>query len=505
MPPNSDAASRLMPRAFTRIACTAALVASAASSASADGQSVRASGASSVRYIELRPFIRDSVAQDTTTGTALLRQLADGRIVRCIPGDPFCRDTRPGAVVSTVPVMNDIDISVWGLGEGVRLYSQVRVRDAWGNGDAADLWPRSEDHVDLLASYAELERERLRVRLGRQFKVSGLGFYNFDGATVAVRPVGALWIEAFGGRSLIRGLNESRTSGALESIEPLAPVDAGILGGVQARYRPSPRLAISALYQVDFQRDRRSVYSELAMIDGVLRVRNTSVEGSLEADVMSGSLNQATLRIGAPPVRGTLFFGEVRRYRPYFEQWTIWGAFSPVGFDEQRAGATWSHARGRVIVRGEASHRNYNLPGVDEAADELRTDGWAVGSNVSWQAARQWRAEGSYRVETGFGAARRDMHAGVIRQFGDGGSVGVQAVLFERAYEFRLNEGAVAGLGAEAAVPLSPRLRFVGTASTYRHLDRSDTGIDWTQRRASMRLEWTVGSEPVIAPRAGAR
>jgi hypothetical protein len=97
------------------------------------------------------------------------------------------------------------------------------------------------------------------------------------------------------------------------------------------------------------------------------------------------------------------------------------------------------------------------------------------------------------------------MHAGVIRQFGDGGSVGVQGVLFERLYEFRLSEGTVVGIGAEAAVPLSSRLRLVGTASTYRHLDRADTGLDWTQRRASMRLEWTIGAEPVMAPRVGAR
>jgi hypothetical protein len=247
------------------------------------------------------------------------------------------------------------------------------------------------------------------------------------------------------------------------------------------------------------------VYSELAMVDGVLRVRKTTVEGMFEADAMSGSLNQASLRVTAPPVRGTLFFGEARRYRPYFEQWTIWGAFSPAGFDEQRAGATWSHARGRVILRGEASHRDYTAPGAPEAADEFRTNGWGAGTSVSWQAARQLRAEGSYRVETGFGAARRDVSAGLIRQFGDGGSVGLQGVLFERAYEFRLSEGTVVGWGAEAAVPLSPRLRLVGSASTYRHLDRGTSDMDWTQRRASMRLEWMVGAEPTISPRAVAR
>ena len=465
-------------------------------------QSVRVTGATSVRYIELRPIARDSVPQATTTGTGVLRQLPDGRVVRCIPGDAFCHDTRPGAVVSTVPVTHDLEASAWGLGEGVWAYGQVRARSAWG-GDAA-LWPRGDDAFDVLAAFVELERERVRVRAGRQWKVSGLGFYNFDGLTAAVRPIPALWLEAYGGRSLLRGLNEPRTSGALEAIEPFAPAEAGVLAGMHARYRPSPRLALGALYQVDFRRDREDIFTELVAADGVLLLGGGSLEAAIEADVAGGALNEARLQARAPPFRRLALFGEARRYRPYFELWTIWGAFSPVGFDEGRAGVTWMGPRGDLVLRGEASYRSYGVPAIDEGADVMRREGWGAGTGIGWSPTPPWRLDASFRVERGLGASRRDATAGVVRRFGDAGSLALQGVFFERLYEFRLAEGTVVGLGTEATLPLSARTRLVVAAAAYRHFEGGAApGIDWGQRRGSVRLQWTVGAEPGATPRTG--
>ena len=465
-------------------------------------QSVRVTGATSVRYIELRPFVRDSVPQATTTGTGLLRQLPDGRIVRCVPGDAFCHDTRPGAVTSTVPVLHDLEVSAWGLGKGVWAYGQVRARSTWG-GDAA-LWPRGDDAFDALAAFVELSRERVRVRAGRQWTVSGLGFYNFDGLTAAVRPIPSLWLEAYGGRSLLRGLNEPRSSGALEAIEPFAPSEAGVLAGMHGRYRPSPRLALGALYQVDFRRDREGIFSELVAADGVLRLGAGSLEAAVEADVDGGALNEARLHARAVPFRRLALFGEARRYRPYFELWTIWGAFSPVGFDEGRGGVTWAGQGGDLLLRGEASYRRYDLPPIDEGADAMRREGWGAGTGIGWSPAPPWRLDASFRVERGLGASRRDASAGVVRRFGDAGSVALQGVFFERLYEFRLAEGTVLGLGTEATLPLSAHTRLVIAAAAYRHLEGgAGSGIDWSQRRGSARLQWAVGAEPGTTTRAG--
>ena len=254
-------------------------------------QTVLVSGSTSVRYIELRPFVRDSVPAGTTVGDGLLRQLPDGRVVRCLPGDAFCRDVRPGEPVSTLPVIHDLNLSAFGFGRGLRFYSHLRARSALG----ADrgLWPQEEDHFEVMALYGEIERDKVRIRAGRQWKVSGLGYYNFDGLAVALRPNPTTWIEAYGGRSLVRGLNEARTGGALESIEDLSLANAGVLFGLHLRYRPAPRLALSAAYQVDVRGDRTGAYSELAIADGMLRIGRGSVESSVELDLAGQALNQA--------------------------------------------------------------------------------------------------------------------------------------------------------------------------------------------------------------------
>lgn len=458
-------------------------------------QSIRITGTTSLRYVELRPLLRDSVTADATEGEQLLRQLPDGRVVRCIPGETYCHLTSSGDVASSVPMIHDLDASVWGLGRGLQFFTQLRGRSVLGGG--RDLWPQSDERFELVSLYAELQRERVRVRGGRQWRVSGLGFYNFDGLAAEMRVTPALQVEGFGGRSLLRGLNDARSGAALESIEPLAPRNTGVLLGLQARYRPTRRLALGALYQLDVRDDRNGLYSELALFDGALALGRGSLEGNLEVDVAAADLNQARLHLRSRPFGPYVLFAEARRYRPYFELWTIWGAFSPVGFDEARAGVTWAARQGRLIVRSDVAYRDYGSEGLDGSASGMRQSGWGLGTSILWSPARVWRLDGAYRIESGFGAARWDASAGARREFGDASSFAVHGIVFERLYEFRLDEGTVAGAGAEVTHQLNDRLGVFGGFTLYRHLNRGAApSIDWNQRRASLRLQWTVGAEP---------
>jgi hypothetical protein len=483
--------------------CAALVLGQLGAAAPAAGQALRMTGSTTLRFIEVRPLIRDSVPAEETEGGGLLRQTTAGRVVRCIPGEPFCRDVRPGERISTLPLVQDLEVSGWGFGEGLRIYSQLRARASWGADPG--LWPRSEDALDLLAGYVELDRTHVRLRLGRQWRVSGLGFYNFDGAAVAVRPFRPLWLEGYAGRSLVRGLNEPRTGGAVEAIEALAPPQPGLLLGLHARFRPHPNLALSSLYQVDFRSDRRGLYSELASFDAAFRLRGASVEGSLELDAAAGAVNEARVRLRPPPFGASALHLELRRYRPYFELWTIWGAFSPVGFDEARAGVTWSTAPGRLLLRGDAAYRKYDDAGGDGAFGDFRDDGWSIGTQASWAPSDPWRVEAGVRVDAGFGAASRDARLAGVRRLGGSGSIALHAVAFQRLYEFRLDEGTVVGLGGEAAVQLTERVGLFGSGMIYRHLAAGPgSGLDWNQRRGSLRLQWTVGSEPGMPPRPGA-
>lgn len=472
--------------------------------AAAHAQSVRVTGSTGLTFVQVRPLVRDSVPEGEVGGSGFLRQLPDGQVVRCVQGDAYCRGTRPASPLSTVPVVQDLEVSAWGFGEGVRAFAHVRARTAWGGNSS--LWPRADDAMDVLALYGEIDRERYRVRLGRQWTTSGLGFYNFDGVSLTGRPAAGLAIEGQIGRSLVRGLNETRTGSALEAIDELAPVEPGLLLSAQMRYRPSASLALAALYHRDIRDDRAGLYSELARAEGVYRFRGGSVEGAVEANLAAGELNELRLRLRAPPYRSTSVSAEVRRYRPYFELWTIWGAFSPVGFDEGRIEAVWAGARGDLIVRGEAGYRSYEDTGMDTGAGRFRTNGWSVGTRASWAPTRPWRFDGSYRVEVGFGAARSEGHLGVQRRLVDRGYLALRALAFQRLYEFRLDHGVVLGLGAETSLALTDRTRLVGTLAAYRHVDRGDrSDMDWTQMRGSLRVRWTVGTEPGSTPRGGDR
>jgi hypothetical protein len=484
------------------VGCAALVLAQLYAAAPVAAQSLRMTASTTLRYIEVRPLIRDSVPVEDTEGGGLLRQAAAGRVVRCIPGEPFCRDVRPGERVSTLPLFQDLEVSAWGFGEGLRLYSQLRARMSWG--EDPGLWPRSDDALDVLSGYVELERTRLRLRLGRQWRVSGLGFYNFDGAAAAVRPFRTLSLEGYAGRSLVRGLNEPRTGGAVEAIEALAPPQPGLLLGVHARFRPVPNLALSSLYQVDFRSDRRGLYSELAAFDGALRLGGAGVEGSLELDAAAGAVNEARVRLRPPPLGTAALQLELRRYRPYFELWTIWGAFSPVGFDEARAGVAWTAGRGRLLLRGDAAYRRYEDTSGDGAFGEFRDHGWSIGTQASWAPSDPWRLEGGLRLDAGFGAGSRDARLAGVRRLGGSGSVAVHAVAFQRLYEFRLDEGTVVGVGGEASLQLTERAGLFGSGMIYRHLAAGPgETLDWNQRRGTLRLQWTVGSEPAVPVRSG--
>jgi hypothetical protein len=459
-------------------------------------QTVRASGSTSLRYIELRPFARDSVASTDASGDGLLRQLPDGSVVRCIPGDAFCYQVRAGEVLSTLPVIHDVNLSAWGFGRGVRLNAQLRGRSSFGA--STDLWPRAEDHLEVLSLYGELERRDLRFRAGRQWRVSGLGFYNFDGLAVAWRRSPSTLLEAYGGRSLSRGLNEGRTGGALESIEDLSVPDAGILFGLQGRYRPGPRVQLGAVYQIDLRGDRQGAYSELLSADGLLRVGRGTADASVEIDLAGRALNHARVSYQSPPIGDVTAFVSARRYNPYFELWTIWGAFSPVGFDEGTAGLTWAPT-GRLIARVETSYRRYR-DAQTESIDAFRTSGWAIGGAVTWLPDPAWRASGSYRLESGFGAARWEGQADVRRDITASAWVSVQVVGFQRLYEFRLGEGTVTGAGVQGAWQVAERGRVLGSAMVYRQHGGLPSSLDWNQRRASMRFEWVLGGEPEPIP-----
>jgi len=142
------------------------------------------------------------------------RTIGEGYMVR-LPGPE-------GALVSRRRVVQYVNLGVFELlrpkepgqlrrdpedGQ-LRLVSSLRLRHDFGTyqtgatGEARALL-QSQDgrQIDLLFGYLEGENlgGHLDLRLGRQFEMSGLDFYAFDGGWVRVRTPAHLAVEAFGG------------------------------------------------------------------------------------------------------------------------------------------------------------------------------------------------------------------------------------------------------------------------------------------------------------------
>jgi len=470
----------------------------------AGAQTVRVGGTTTFRYVEVGSWIRDSIPAAQVPGDGLLRSAPDGTLVQCLTGDPVCRFIRSADAVSTVPMVQDLTVSAWGLGRGIRGYAQLRGRGVLAGADS--VWPRESDHFDALVAFVELDRTRFRVRAGRQWSTSGLGFYNYDGGSALVRAGSGITIQAYGGRSLVRGLNEPISSDAVAAVESLAPSDHAWLLGSQISYRAAPGRSIALQYQREVRSDSSDLYSERLAADGLYRAGWGQVEASLKADLAARELNESLVRVrwDASPSLAVSAWG--RTYKPFFELWTIWGAFSPVGFQEAGFTGAWRLLRRSARVEAQAAYRTYEDAGASTTFGEYRTDGWRVGLSGAYGIDPAWTVEGSYHADVGFGSAKSSASARLQRRLGEGTYVGLNASGFQTAYEFRVPEGTVWGLGADGAAPLGPRSRVYASAAWYKHRTGNGGSVpDWSQTRVTVRLDWTIGPEPGMSALPGRR
>ena len=185
----------------------------------AAAQGVRITGVTTMDYEELQPMAVDSVPASTTTpDTGLLRQMPNGTIVECTGVDAYCSYYRSTSRINTVPILQDLTATGWGLGQGISIYADAEIRTAVGSD--VDILPLASEHFDLIAAYAELDRSIVRIRLGRQWANSPLGSYAYDGGSALVAPLRGLTAQLYGGWGLAQGLTYERTN-------PLIPRSRG--------------------------------------------------------------------------------------------------------------------------------------------------------------------------------------------------------------------------------------------------------------------------------------
>lgn len=478
-----------------------AFVSPASPGAAARAQGIIITGASSARLIDLRPLVPDSVPYSATTDWGQLRITSDSVVVTCTLGDAWCHFGRSGAATNLVALMQDLDIVGWGLGQGVSVHAQLRGRSAMGGG--RDLWPQANESFEALAAYVEVDRDRFRVRGGRQYLTSNLGYYNFDGGALLWRVASPLSAEVYGGWTLLQGLAVPVTDAAVAAVEDLAPEKRGELVGGTLRVGFGALGSLRAQYQREISGDRAGLYSERIALDGEAPLGSGLLSGAMARDLATGHYNELRLRYGMSLVQRLSLAVEARHYEPFFELWTIWGAFSPVGYDEQKAELQWNTAGGGLQLGASGGYRRYGNTNTGVATIPLRTDGWRVGVNGSWRPVTEWTLDGSYGMDVGFGASRSDADAALRWAPSDRFDIALRGAALQDIYEFRVGTGRVLGAGVDVGMVLTPSLRFAGDAMLYRQTtERQPNLADWNQWRGGLRLEWTVGNEPGM-PSAG--
>lgn len=447
-----------------------------------------------VSYLQVRDLVQDSVMAATVAGQGTQRTLSDGTRVTCTDG--WCRFFRSGSDVGMIPFLQDFELNAWSGIQGLRGYAHFRFRQPYGDGD---FWPRMDSQVEALAAFLEYRRGDYTVKAGRIWESTSLGFYNYDGGSLQYRLPTHLEVNLYGGLSLVRGLNQLYNTDLISNVEPLEPREDAFLFGFHGRWRPTPAVATSFTYQKESTTNEGDIYSERIAGSARLLVRKATVEGEIKYDLATETTNLARFSLSLTLPKGFRASGEVRRYAPFFELWTIWGAFSPVGYDEVKTRLDWMSPDGKYSARGHFSHRVY---GDTETTDlipsglAVRDDAYRMGIGGRYALRPDLILDGEYRHDVGFAASRSGGDLSVHKTFSPRKYLGFRATAFESFSEFGVGSGRVFGGGVQGALPLRSA-NLQASAMFYRHdeIDRPSR-MDLNQARLNLILEVPIGGDP---------
>ncbi|HXY29812.1 MAG TPA: hypothetical protein VEI06_03805 [Gemmatimonadaceae bacterium] len=458
-------------------------------------QEFRIGGATVAQVVQLPTLIIDSIPVGQTTGSGQYRQTPDGHVAWCQPGFAYCLFNRSGPMQTTSPIWQDLEGSVWGFGEGLRAYAQIRFRVTGGD----DTWPMAEQHFSALAAFIEYTRTDWRFRLGRQFAQNGLGYYNYDGLDVAWHPTNWIDGEVYGGWALMDGVNAPYTSSIItDQTNPTAPNDNGWLIGARVRGRWENGSSLTGTFQLVDRTDFRGLYAEQTAINGLFHAGKATITGDLQFDFATDEFNLADVRGQYPITTTTGVFAEVKHYQPFFQLWSIWSVFSPVGYDEGTVGASWNSPHGVFGIQASGGYRSYE--NTNAGIGLLRTTGWRIGADASWRPAKEWTIKAGYHYDLGPGAAESDGSFQARWDPNEKVYAGVFGTAFQTAYEYQQGYGTVVGGGVAGAVRFTDWGRLAADVGEYRNTYGGNAPeSNWNQFRASLRFEFTAGSDPGYA------
>jgi hypothetical protein len=475
-----------------RIVALLALLAAQPAAVHAQGYLLRLDARmQSVNYRGIKLDSIPASAVDTAADGSLYTP--DGYAVYCAMGGSACEFYRAGPTINSAPLMTSADLTVWGMGlPGLSLHANAR---AGGDLASSGAWPGSEPAVQLLEGYAQYQREEFTGKVGRVVHSGRLGYTGYDGASLRYRTSnGSLTGEGYIGVGLARGSLLPVTSPQLNPFNDFQPekrqLVTGLTGGWRFEYGE-----VRAEYQREVDRDTRNFVSERAAVEArITPLQGLRLEAGTEYDIARGlwgsseaDLSYDRSRYGAS--------GGVRRYRPYFDLWSIWGVFSPVGYDAIR-GRVWVRPTRMLELHASGESFTYEETYATSPLTDFEDSGWRWAAGFGLHFAEEWNTAWNYYAERGAGASSSGFDGSVgwvpissLNLTADGGRM-------ERPLEYRYGGSTLLWFGINANLQANDRLRF-GLGGTWYDETRNRpdaSGIEWDQIRVVASISYLLGS-----------
>jgi hypothetical protein len=468
------------------------------------GQQYRLRLNSQFQSVSFRGVELDSIpAASVMVGPGGGLQSPDGIAVRCGIGDLYCFLFRPGVIRTARPVVTSAAGTVWGFGiPGVSLRGDARL--AMDLGDT-EVWPGTSPALQLLEGYAEYAGERLTGRLGRQMATSRLGFTGFDGARLTARVLDRrLELDGYLGWGLARASALPVTSPALNPLDDFQPRLRQLVAGLGAGWSHD-----RGDLRVNYQRevDTRSDYfvSERLAVGASVRVADGfTLNAGSEYDLAMAQWGTADALLTHVARRWSAAAG-VLRYRPHFDLWTIWGAFSPQGYTALNGSLLVRPITGlRVTARG--SRFWYDDTDTQTPLVDVADRGWRLSLAGSYSPLPSLAFDLEHTTEFGPGASSASIDGSVSYFPRRDMTFSLHGGRLHRPLEFRLSEATLYLIALDAAWQISDRWHgSVRVSRSMEERDRPDAAaFDWNQTRLSASLSvylgWEAGQQPL--PRA---
>jgi hypothetical protein len=285
-------------------------------------------------------------------------------------------------------------------------------------------------------------------------------------------------------------------SPALNPLDEWRPRDRQIVAGAEAAWMVRA-LDLRGEYRREIDPRDNSFVSERASLSFAVPVGAIRIAGGAEYDIAMDQAGSADLTLTWVRDAYSIAAG-VRRHRPYFSLWTLWGAFSPVPYN---AATVSGSARATSWLSLHARGERYRFADTEVSTGlvpQLERDGWraTLGGTATLGAA--WTADASYHVEHGPGAAGSFADA-AVRYASTRYSIDAYAGALARPLELRFYDATSRWIGARAEWQLTAQRRvWADVALVDDDRDRPDnaaSSLDQFRLRGGVSVSFGSGAD----------